>query len=125
MLDKIAAVILFLVGIVNIIPVIAFFDISKTAKLYGLPIEGENLTILMRHRGILLAIVGIALIVSAFKSEYRILAISLALLSKIAFVFLTFTSPDYNSQIKQVALIDIGAIILLLIVLGINFGRKR
>lgn len=124
MLDKIASVILFLVGIVNIIPVIAFFDISKTAKLYGLPIEGENLTILMRHRGILLAIVGIVLIVSAFKREYRILAISLALLSKIAFVILTFTSPDYNSQIKQVALIDIGAITLLLIVLGINFGRK-
>lgn len=125
MLDKIASIIMFLVGIVNIIPVIAFFDISKTTKLYGLPIEGENLTILMRHRGVLLAIVGIALVVSVFKTEYRILAIGLALLSKIAFVFLTFTSSDYNSEIKQVALIDIGAIILLLIVLGMNFGKNR
>lgn len=125
MLDKIASIILFLIGVVNILPIIAFFDISKTNKLYGLPIEGENLTILMRHRGVLLAIVGIALIVSVFKSEYRILAICLALISKFAFIFLTFTSSDYNTEIKQVALIDVGAILLLLIILSIHLFSKQ
>lgn len=124
MLDKIAAIILFLVGIINILPIIVFFDASKTAKLYGVPIEGESLTILMRHRGVLLSLVGIALIVAAFKTDYRILAIALALISKFAFIFLTFTSANYTPEIKQVALIDVGAIVLLLLALGLHFYGK-
>lgn len=124
MLDKIITGILLIVGIVNLLPLIVFFDFTKIAKLYGVPIEGESLIILMRHRGVLLSLVGIALIVAAFKTEYRILAISLALISKVAFIFLTFTSVNYTSEIKQVALIDVGAIVLLLIVLGLHFYGK-
>ena len=60
MLDKIISGILLLVGIINLVPVIVFFDVTKTAKLYGVPVEGESLTILMRHRGVLLGIVGLA-----------------------------------------------------------------
>ncbi len=101
-----------------------FFDSTKTAKLYGVPIEGENLTILMRHRGVLLSLVGIALITAAFKKEYRILATLLALISKIAFIFLTFTTSNHTAEIGQVALIDVGAIFLLLIVLGLHFYKK-
>mgnify|MGYP001811109170 CR=1 FL=1 len=124
MTDKIASILLFIVGIVNLLPIVVFFDPSKTAKLYGVRIEGESLTVLMRHRGVLLAIVGIALIAAAFKIDYRVLAVSLALISKFAFIFLTFTSPDYLPEIKQVALIDVGAIVLLAIVLGIHFYGK-
>ncbi|MCD9187128.1 MAG: hypothetical protein LUM44_11895 [Pyrinomonadaceae bacterium] len=124
MADKITSILLFVVGIINLLPVIVFFDPSKTAKLYGIPLEGENLTVLMRHRGVLLAIVGIALIAAAFKTDFRVLAVSLALISKFAFIFLTFTAPDYSSEIKQVALIDVGAIVLLAVVLGIHFYGK-
>jgi hypothetical protein len=126
MLNKIASIILFIVGIINILPIIVFFDAAQTVKLYGVPIQGESLLILMRHRGVLLGIVGIALIIAAFKPQFRILAITLALISKFAFIFLAFTSPDYTSEIRQVALIDVGAIVLLLAVLGIHFyvGKK-
>lgn len=124
MLDKIASGILLIVGIINLLPLMVFFDFTKTAKLYGVPIEGENLIILMRHRGVLLSLVGIALIVSVFKTDYRILAIALALISKITFIFLTFTAENYTSEIKQVALIDVGAILLLLLALGLNYLSK-
>ena len=124
MIERIVQIILVIVGIINILPIMVFFDIGKTAKLYGLPIEGESLTILMRHRGVLLSLIGIALIAAAFKTEYRILAIALALISKFAFIFLTFTSSNYVSEIKQVALIDVGAIVLLLIALGLHFYNK-
>lgn len=116
--------ILGIVGIINLLPLIVFFDASKTAKLYGVPIEGESLIILMRHRGVLLSLVGIALIAAAFKSEYRILAIALALISKIAFIFLTFSAENYTSEIKQVAQIDVAAVILLLFALAFHFHSK-
>lgn len=116
--------ILGIVGIINLLPLIVFFDASKTAKLYGVPIEGESLTILMRHRGVLLSLVGVTLITAAVKADYRILAIALALISKFAFIFLTFTTSAYSAELKQVALIDVGAIFLLFIVLGLHFYQQ-
>ncbi len=124
MADKIAAVILFIVGVINLLPVIVFFDAAKTTGLYGLPITGESLTILMRHRAVLLGLVGAALITAAFKPEFRILAIALALVSKLAFIFLTFTASSHTAEVRQVALIDFGAIVLLIAVLGIHFYGK-
>ena len=121
MLDKIASIILFIVGIINLLPLIVFFDSAKTVKLYGVSVEGESLTILMRHRGVLLSLVGSALILATFKSEFRLFAIALALISKLTFIFLAFTASGYTAEVGQVALIDVGAIILLLVVLGIHF----
>jgi hypothetical protein len=124
MANKIAAVILFIVGTINLLPVIVFFDATKTANLYGLPIEGESLMILMRHRAVLLGLVGSALIYAAFKPEFRTFAVALALVSKLTFIFLTFTASNYAAEIRQVALIDVGAIVFLLAVLGIHFYAK-
>jgi hypothetical protein len=124
MLEKIISGILLIVGIINLLPMMVFFDFTKTAKLYGVTIEGENLIILMRHRGVLLSLVGIALIAAAFKTDYRILAVALALISKFAFIYLTFTANNYSAEIKQVALIDVGAIVLLLVALGLHFSSK-
>ena len=124
MLDKIITGILLIVGIVNLLPLVVFFDATKTAKLYGVPIEGESLIILMRHRGVLLAIVGIALSAAALKTEFRMLAIALALISKFAFIFLTFTSANYTPEVRQVALIDVGAIVLLFVAFGLHFYHK-
>ena len=124
MLDKIASIVLFIVGIINILPVIVFFDSSKTAKLYGIPIEGESLIVLMRHRGVLLGLVGLTLIFAVFKPEFRIFAIAIALISKLTFIFLTFTASNYTAEIRQVALIDAGAIVLLFMVLGVHFYNK-
>jgi hypothetical protein len=123
MADKIAAIILFIVGVINLLPMIVFFDATKTAKLYGLPIEGESLMILMRHRAVLLGLVGLALITAAIKPEFRVLAILLALISKFAFIFLTFTHSNYTDEVRQVALIDVGAIVLLIAALTIHFWR--
>jgi hypothetical protein len=104
--------------------VIVFFDVTRTANLYGLPIEGESLMILMRHRAVLLGLVGSALIYAAFKPKFRTFAVALALVSKLTFIFLTFTASNYTAEIRQVALIDVGAIVFLLAVLGIHFYVK-
>ena len=101
MWDKIASVILFIVGVINLLPMIVFFDATRTAKLYGLPIEGETLTILMRHRAVLLGLIGLALIAAAVKPEFRVLAIALALISKFAFVFLTYTHANYTADRRR------------------------
>ena len=122
--DKIASIILVIIGIINLLPLIVFFDSGRTVKLYGIPIEGESLIILMRHRGVLLGLVGLTLIFAALKPEFRIFAVTLAIISKLAFIFLVFTTSNYTAEVRQVALIDVGAIVLLLAVLGIHFYAK-
>lgn len=124
MVDKIASVLLFIVGIVNILPIAVFFVPSQSVKLYGVSLEGESLTILMRHRGVLLAIVGLTLIFAAFKAEFRVFAVAVALLSKFAFIFLTYTAPGYSAEVGRVALIDVGAIVVLLAILAVHFYSK-
>ena len=124
MLETIVSFAVFFVGIVNVIPAVLFFDSSYSRKLYGITLEGETLTILMRHRGVLLAIVGLVLISGAFFAEFRVFAIVIALISKFAFLFLTFRSKGYPKQIKQVALIDLVSVLILGIVLGVHFYGK-
>jgi hypothetical protein len=124
MLEKIVSIILVIVGIINVLPIMVFFDSSKAVKLYGFPLEGESLTALMRHRGVLLSLVGIALIIGAFKSEYIVVAVSLAVISKITFNFLVFSTPNITSEVQKVAFIDIASMVLLLIALGLHFYKK-
>ena len=123
MLDKIASIILVIVGIINILPIMVFFSPSQTRKLYGISLEGETLTLLMRHRGVLLSVVGVALIVSALKADYRLFVIALAFISKIAFIFLILTSTNHAIELNKVAWIDAGAMAGLIVVLVIHYTK--
>jgi len=50
-----------------------------------------------------------------------IFAIAVAFVSKLAFIFLTFFANVYTNEIRQVALIDVGAILLLMFVAALHF----
>lgn len=113
MLKKAGSIIVFAVGVLNLLPAIAFFDVSKFETLYGAGVKGDSMLVLMRHRGILLAAIGLALIFSFFRPETRGLAICIALLSKAAFIFLAFSSAASSPEIARVAAIDVVASILL------------
>lgn len=125
MSDKIARIILFIVGVINLLPAIVFFAPSQAARLYGTTFDGGSLNILMRHRAVLLGLIGAALIFAALKPAAKIPAIAFALTSKVAFIFLVLTAASFTAQIRQVALIDAAAIVLLIAVLIIHFWRKR
>lgn len=116
MIEIAVKLLLMIVGIINLLPIIVFFQPDRTNSLYGLSIDGESLMVLMRHRAILLAIVGIALLISSFKPELRAVAIGLALLSKLTFLYLTFSSAGANAEVRYVAFVDVGAIALLVLV---------
>ncbi len=124
-LQIINTVLIFIIGIVNILPIMAFFDITKTESLYGVKISGESLEVLMRHRGVLLAILGAGLIFSVFKPEFRFPIILAALVSKFVFIFLTYTTSNVSSEVGKVALIDVISIVVLAVALGIEFWAKK
>ena len=124
-LQTINSILLFIIGIINILPIIAFFDISRTESLYGIKINGESLEVLMRHRGVLLALLGTGLIYSVFKPEFRLPIIIAALVSKFVFIFLTYSTANVSAEVGKVALIDVVSIVVLLVVLVIEFWANK
>lgn len=115
--------ILIVVGLINLIPVVLFFDSSRSIGLYGIELTGESLLILMRHRAILLGMIGTGLIVGAFSRPNRVLVIVLALISKVFFIYLSLTAGVLSPQIERVALTDVGAVVLLLAALWLHLRK--
>ena len=124
MTEKITAALFLIVGVVNLIPMAVFFDIRQTTKLYGVEVTDSTMLVLMRHRAILLGIVGIILIYAAIRPEARWIAFGLAALSKISFIYLWATSSGSSAEIRKVALIDVAAMVVLCVASGLNYLKR-
>jgi hypothetical protein len=107
-------VILVLVGLINAIPVTGVLGAEALARLYGLPIDEPNLLVLMRHRAVLLGLVGGYMIVAAFRPALRPSAFVLGFASMLSFIALAYGVGGINAAVERVALIDVGASVLLI-----------
>jgi hypothetical protein len=106
-------VILALVGLINAIPVTGALGADVLASLYGLPVDEPNLLVLMRHRAVLLGLVGAYMIVAAFRPALRPSAFVLGFASMLSFIALAYSVGGINAAVQRVALIDVVACALL------------
>jgi hypothetical protein len=116
----VATVLIAAVGVINLLPGIVAFDPARTQSLYGIALDGDSLVLLMRHRAVLLAIVGALLLFAAWRPAWRPVAIGVALASKLSFVAIYLVSPPVTTAIARVAMIDAVAIILLVVALPLD-----
>jgi hypothetical protein len=98
-----------LAGLVNLAPVIGVLSASRLQSLYGLAFEDADLLILMRHRAILLGIVGCLLVTSAFRPPLRPAAFAAGLVSMLSFVLIAWFVGNHNAELARVATIDLAA----------------
>src|SRR4051812_48381749 len=92
---EIAAVAILLVtGLVNALPMVGVAGAGRLARLYGVPITDPGLLVLMRHRAVLLGLLGVALVGAAFVPSLRLPAMVAGLVSMLAFVALASTASD-------------------------------
>ena len=89
-------------------------------RLYGVSTSDSNTEILLRHRAVLFAIIGLFLLLSVFKSEYQPIAICIGLISVASFLLLTWSIEGLNSEISRVAKVDWVALVLLIVAGVIN-----
>lgn len=120
MIGWIVTGLLLLVGVLNLTPAIVFFAPERSLTLYAIELSEPNLSIVMRHRAVLLGLLGAALIYGAFRKEFLVPAIIAALIGKAAFLFLVYSSAAANAELGRVALFDIAAIVVLLTALGLH-----
>jgi hypothetical protein len=113
-MDTVFRATLFAVGTVNAFPVIGVLGAARLESLYGIKVADSNLSLLLRHRAVLFGLVGGLMQYAAFKPELASVATLGGLVSMLSYVLIAWQMPGgYNSSIRKVVLVDVGASIAL------------
>lgn len=89
---------------------------AQATQLYGISLVDPNMELLVRHRAVMLALLGSGLVYAAFSHAIRSAMIIGAIISKGLFLLLLQLQP-VNAAFNNVVIIDGSAIGLLLITL--------
>lgn len=106
---------LIIVGLINFIPLIGVISSGQLNQMYGIQIESANVAVLLRHRAILFGLLGAFIIYSAFNRPLQKLAATAGMLAMVSFITLAFTTASIGNEIRNVAVVDIVATVILLV----------
>ena len=70
-MKQLAITLFTLTGLINLYPAMGLLGAAQLESLYGLPFTGEDLLLLMRHRALLLGLLGAFIIGAAFQKTWR------------------------------------------------------
>ncbi|MEM7412105.1 MAG: phosphopantetheine adenylyltransferase [Myxococcota bacterium] len=99
-----------LAGLINALPVVGVSGVSRLEGLYGIPFEGSDLEILMRHRAVMLGIVGGLLLAAARWPSLRPPAAVAGFASMLSYLFLVAWVGEPNPELARVAGVDVFAV---------------
>ena len=106
---------LIIVGVIHLLPVTEDVGGARLVSLYGVPIDNQNLEILMRHRAVLFGLLGAFLIYAAFKPSIQLIALLGGSVSVVSFIVLAWSVGGYNAQLATVFKADLIALVCLVI----------
>jgi hypothetical protein len=116
---------LVLAGVIHLLPSVGVLGRARLSALYGIPVEGPDLVILMRHRAFLFGILGVLLLAGAARSSLRNTAIAVGFASAASFLLLAATGGPYNAQVARVVTADVIALGALLVAAILQLRRER
>ncbi len=102
-----------LVALIHLVPAVGVLSAERLQGLYGLAIEDPDLLILMRHRAVLLGIVGALMGAAAFLPSLRIAASLSALASMVSYLVIVVGAEGVGPEVGRVAAVDAVACVLL------------
>ncbi len=108
---------LVLVGLIHLLPLSGVLGSAHLAKLYGVAFTEPNTAILMRHRAVLFGLLGVFLVVAAFRPALQAAALVAGFVSVASFLWLAWSVGGYNDALGRVAVAD-GVALLCLAVGG-------
>ena len=114
-MELIFRICLFISGAINFIPSALAFIPKKITDSYGIDIPDSNYELLLRHRAILLGLIGGYMIYSSISKKNYTSAVILGLISMISFLVLYYLIGNINLELYKVMKFDILAIVILLI----------
>lgn len=122
---------LIVAGLIHLLPLPGVLGSERLTTLYGLSFSESNLAILMRHRAVLFGLLGVVLIVAAFRPMLRTLAFLAGLASVVSFLWIAAAVGNYNEQVTRIVMADVIAFVCLIIGFAVHlysqnrFAAKR
>jgi flagellar biosynthesis protein FlhB len=112
---NIAIALLVVIGMLTASPSITAFHPSGITALYGVAFENDAALLLVRHRQIILGLLGATLVCGAFFVPLRMMAITINILSKSAFLGISLTTSNLTPGLQRIVYFDLVSVVLLLI----------
>jgi hypothetical protein len=106
---------LLVAALIHLLPVSGVLGVDQLSKLYGISVADPNLEILMRHRAILVGLLGVLLAAAAFIPSLQLIAFIAGFVSVGSFLVVAWQVGGYNAQIGRVVVADLVAVICLVI----------
>lgn len=120
LMNKIYLSLLFLVGLINFLPIIGIVSLDKINQSYGLSLEDNNLAILLRHRALLFGLIGGFIFYSLFNPQHQVVAITLATVSMLGYLYFFWSIGEANAALLKVAYVDIIGVVILFIAIALK-----
>ncbi|NDD63767.1 MAG: phosphopantetheine adenylyltransferase [Acidobacteria bacterium] len=109
------SVMLLIVAVIHLLPLSGVLGPARLSALYGITCDEPNIAILMRHRAVLFGLLGVFLLVAAFRPEFQVAAFIAGFVSVASFIYLAWSAGPYNAHIARVFAADIGALVCLVV----------
>ena len=113
--DLLIDVMLGISALIHLAPVVGVLSAGRLEALYGVPVAGPDLAVLLRHRAVLFGILGGLLVAAIVHHDYRWLALVAVLVSDLAYAALCLVHRDHNARLATVLRTDLVSILVLVV----------
>ena len=124
-MPQLVSVTLILVGVIHLLPLSGVLGKTRLHALYGIEVGETNIAILMRHRAVLLGLLGALMIEAAFNVAHQGLAFAIAFVSVVSYLVTERIEGGGNAKLRRVAYVDWVALALLAIGAVAHFVSVR
>jgi hypothetical protein len=108
--EALVPVLLGFVAVLHLLPAVGVLSAARLESLYGVALREPNLLLLMRHRAVLFAALGLLLGAAAVREELRGAALACGFASVASFLLLARSGGPYNAALRRVARVDLAAL---------------
>jgi hypothetical protein len=112
-----------LAALIHLLPLPGLLGAQALQALYGIEIVDPGLLLLLRHRALLFGLLGIGLLLSIPRREWRAPMLVAGIASTAAFLLLALDGPAPGPELQRVVRVDVVAFGAL--VLAALLGRRR
>lgn len=112
-MQLLVAAVLVVTGVVHLLPLTGVRSGPAVAGLYDVPVPEAGTTLLLRHRAVLLGLVGLVCLAGAVDEDLRALALAVGIVSTGSYVLLGRDAP--TPALRRVRLIDVVLLVLLVV----------
>ena len=119
------SILLITVGLINFLPVIGIISAEKLSAAYAVELIGNDIVILMRHRALLFGLIGGFMLYSVWKPSSQSVAMVMAAISMLGFLFFVAAADHYNASITKIAIIDLIGLAGLALAAGLKYLSRN